>query len=157
MQESNFDLAILHLPPINLNNYRVWFPYSPFGADPETRYAPSGDAICNIRLATTDSSQLQHMGMPVDVPASSAKAGGRGMSHKLEPCSEYDSKNHKCHSGHVRLHPICRGIAHGCESCGKGNVPMCMLDDQPPHLIREDGMPLGWPGSVAPSAQKGIQ
>ena len=24
------------------------------GADPETRYAPSGDAICNIRLATTD-------------------------------------------------------------------------------------------------------
>ena len=25
------------------------------GADPETRYAPSGDAICNIRLATTDS------------------------------------------------------------------------------------------------------
>jgi single-strand DNA-binding protein len=25
------------------------------GADPETRYLPSGDAICNIRLATTDS------------------------------------------------------------------------------------------------------
>lgn len=25
------------------------------GADPETRYAPSGDAICNIRIATTDS------------------------------------------------------------------------------------------------------
>jgi single-strand DNA-binding protein len=25
------------------------------GADPETRYAPSGDAICNIRLATTES------------------------------------------------------------------------------------------------------
>ena len=24
------------------------------GADPETRYAPSGDAICNIRVATTD-------------------------------------------------------------------------------------------------------
>ena len=24
------------------------------GADPETRYAPSGDAICNVRLATTD-------------------------------------------------------------------------------------------------------
>lgn len=39
------------------------------GADPETRYAPSGDAICNIRLATPVSSQLQHMGMPVDVPA----------------------------------------------------------------------------------------
>lgn len=25
------------------------------GRDPETRYAPSGDAICNISLATTDS------------------------------------------------------------------------------------------------------
>ena len=24
------------------------------GADPETRYAPSGDAICNVRLATTE-------------------------------------------------------------------------------------------------------
>ncbi|MBE7540632.1 MAG: single-stranded DNA-binding protein [Opitutaceae bacterium] len=24
------------------------------GADPETRHAPSGDAICNLRLATTD-------------------------------------------------------------------------------------------------------
>ncbi|MBX3680113.1 single-stranded DNA-binding protein [Cognatazoarcus halotolerans] len=24
------------------------------GADPETRYAPSGDAICNLRLATTE-------------------------------------------------------------------------------------------------------
>lgn len=24
------------------------------GADPETRYAPSGDAICNLRIATTD-------------------------------------------------------------------------------------------------------
>ncbi|HCV14176.1 MAG TPA: single-stranded DNA-binding protein [Candidatus Accumulibacter sp.] len=24
------------------------------GADPETRYLPSGDAVCNIRMATTD-------------------------------------------------------------------------------------------------------
>jgi len=24
------------------------------GADPETRYLPSGDAVCNIRVATTD-------------------------------------------------------------------------------------------------------
>jgi single stranded DNA-binding protein len=24
------------------------------GADPETRYMPNGDAVCNIRLATTD-------------------------------------------------------------------------------------------------------
>lgn len=25
------------------------------GADPETRYMPNGDAVCNIRLATTES------------------------------------------------------------------------------------------------------
>ncbi|MBU0771753.1 MAG: single-stranded DNA-binding protein, partial [Gammaproteobacteria bacterium] len=25
------------------------------GRDPETRYAPNGDAICNITVATTDS------------------------------------------------------------------------------------------------------
>ena len=24
------------------------------GADPETRFLPSGDAVCNIRVATTD-------------------------------------------------------------------------------------------------------
>jgi single-strand DNA-binding protein len=27
------------------------------GADPETRYLPSGDAVCNIRMATTDRSR----------------------------------------------------------------------------------------------------
>ena len=30
-------------------------PVGNLGADPETRYMPSGDAIANIRLATTDS------------------------------------------------------------------------------------------------------
>lgn len=63
---------------------------------------------------------------------------------ELTPCSEYDSTNNRCRSGHVRLHPICRGVVTGCRSCGAGNVPMCMMDDQPSHLIREDGMPLGW-------------
>ncbi len=60
----------------------------------------------------------------------------------LTPCSEYDSKSNKCRSGHVRLHPICLGVAHGCSNCGAGNVPMCMMDDLPTHLIRDDGMPL---------------
>jgi hypothetical protein len=30
-----------------------------------------------------------------------------------------------------------------------------MLDDQPPRLIREDGMPLGWPIPTATSTPKG--
>ena len=63
----------------------------------------------------------------------------------LIPCTEYDATNNRCRSGHVRIHPICRGVEHGCHNCGIGNVPMCMLDDQPSHLIRKDGMPLGWP------------
>lgn len=63
----------------------------------------------------------------------------------LVPCSEYESANNRCRSGHVRLHPICRGVVTGCRNCGAGNVPMCMMDDQPSHLIRQDGMPLGWP------------
>ena len=32
-----------------------WIGIGNLGADPETRYAPSGDAICNIRIACTDS------------------------------------------------------------------------------------------------------
>jgi single-strand DNA-binding protein len=32
------------------------------GADPETRYTPSGDAICSIRLATTDSYKDKNSG-----------------------------------------------------------------------------------------------
>jgi hypothetical protein len=39
----------------------------------------------------------------------------------------------------------------GSFNCGAGDVPMCMLDDQPSHLIREDGMPLGWPERLTPS------
>jgi hypothetical protein len=69
---------------------------------------------------------------------------------EIAPCSEYDGTNNKCRSGHVRLHPICRGISHGCKSCGAGDVPMCMMDDQPPHLIRKDGMPLLWPEPLKP-------
>lgn len=68
------------------------------------------------------------------------------MSEQLKPCSEYDSARNACRSGHVRLHPICRGVAIGCPTCGgSAGITMCMMDDQPPHLIREDGMPLLWP------------
>ena len=70
------------------------------------------------------------------------------MIERLKPCAEYDSANNRCKSGHVRLHPICRGVVGGCKHCGAGNVPMCMLDDQPPHLIRAGGLPLGWEVSL---------
>ena len=63
----------------------------------------------------------------------------------LIPCIEYDIKNNKCLSGHARLHSICRGVVTGCKSCGSGNVPMCMMDEQPRHLVRADGYPLNWP------------
>jgi single-strand DNA-binding protein len=36
------------------------------GADPETRYAPSGTAIANVRLATTDSRRDKESGEFVD-------------------------------------------------------------------------------------------
>lgn len=29
------------------------------GADPESRFAPSGDAVCNIRVATTETGEVQ--------------------------------------------------------------------------------------------------
>ena len=32
-----------------------WIGIGNLGADPETRYSASGDAICNIRIACTDS------------------------------------------------------------------------------------------------------
>ncbi|VWB08343.1 single-strand binding protein [Burkholderia lata] len=37
------------------------------GADPETRYLPSGDAITNIRLATSDKYKDKTTGEPKDV------------------------------------------------------------------------------------------
>ncbi len=37
------------------------------GADPETRYLPSGDAITNIRLATSDKYKDKSTGEPKDV------------------------------------------------------------------------------------------
>lgn len=36
------------------------------GADPETRYAPSGTAIANVRLATTDSRRDKETGEQID-------------------------------------------------------------------------------------------
>lgn len=65
---------------------------------------------------------------------------------ELTPCSEYDSRANKCRSGHMQLHPVCRGVHGGCPTCGStSTAPICMRDDVPPHLIRKDGMPLGWP------------
>lgn len=76
----------------------------------------------------------------------------------IVPCSEYDSATNACRSGHIRLHPICRGVVPmkpACTHCGRSeNVPMCMLEDQPPHLIRDDGYPLGWPAELAEHRQK---
>ena len=68
---------------------------------------------------------------------------------ELIPCIEYDSKTNTCKSGFVRIHPVCRGVLHHtkeCSNCGHAkDIPMCMMEDQSKHLIREDGMPLGWP------------
>ncbi len=65
----------------------------------------------------------------------------------LKPCSEYDSENNRCKSGHVQVMPLCRGVAErGCANCGHSAlIPQCLKEDPPEHLIRDDGMPLGWP------------
>ena len=42
------------------------------GADPETRYTQGGDAICSIRLATTDSYKDKNSGEKREVTASSS-------------------------------------------------------------------------------------
>lgn len=65
---------------------------------------------------------------------------------ELIPCNEYESRTNSCRSGHMQIHPICRGLTHGCPTCGVASTaPICMRDEVPAHLIREDGMPLGWP------------
>lgn len=62
------------------------------------------------------------------------------------PCAEYDPQQHKCKSGFMVLHTICHGGPVGCHACGTiRTLPMCMREDVPSHLMREDGMPLGWP------------
>lgn len=62
------------------------------------------------------------------------------------PCVEYDAAAHKCLSGFPVLHSVCRGAPPGCPTCGvPGTSPMCMLEDPPKHLTRDDGMPMGWP------------
>lgn len=73
---------------------------------------------------------------------------------EMIPCSEYYSESDRCSSGFPVLHSICRGMPSGCHACGvPGTMPMCLREDLPPHLMRADGMPLGWPNdSLNPTA-----
>nr|WP_321144572.1 hypothetical protein [Pseudomonas extremaustralis]MDY7067816.1 hypothetical protein [Pseudomonas extremaustralis] len=67
------------------------------------------------------------------------------MSERI-PCSEYDAEKVRCLSGFPVLHSVCHGAQSGCPTCGvPGIAPMCMREDLPAHLIRPDGMPIGWP------------
>ncbi len=61
-----------------------------------------------------------------------------------EACSQY--KDGRCKSGFPRLHPVCWGGNPGCPTCGKvSTAPMCMQEEIPKHLARNDGLPTGWP------------
>jgi hypothetical protein len=65
---------------------------------------------------------------------------------EIIPCVEYDPLNNRCISGFPVTHTICRGGPAGCHACGTpGTMPMCMREDLPAHLMRDDGMPIGWP------------
>lgn len=71
---------------------------------------------------------------------------------EMTPCREYDAENHRCKSGFFPLHYACWGaVSHlpkPCVNCGhvpKSALPPCMRDDIGPHLLRDDGLPLGWP------------
>ena len=68
------------------------------------------------------------------------------MSQTLTPCADYDSAKNTCKAGHIQLMPLCRGVVErGCKNCGHvTNIPQCLKEDPPAHLIREDGLPLGW-------------
>ncbi len=62
------------------------------------------------------------------------------------PCSQYDAKTSSCKSGFPRIHTVCWGGNTGCPTCGNvSSQPMCMQDEFPKHLAREDGLPIGWP------------
>jgi len=80
-------------------------------------------------------------------PQSLPVNGGRGivMSERV-PCSQYDERQSKCQSGFPRIHPTCWGGPSACHACGAPqSTPMCMHEDPPSHLLRENGLPLGWP------------
>jgi hypothetical protein len=67
------------------------------------------------------------------------------MSQRI-PCAEYDEKASRCKSGFPKIHSDCWGGTSGCPTCGNtDSKPMCMQEDMPSHLIRSDGLPLGWP------------
>lgn len=69
------------------------------------------------------------------------------MGKELKACSDYDAATNSCKAGHVQLMPLCRGAQdHGCKNCGHINsIPQCLKEDPPAHLIRDDGLPIGWP------------
>jgi hypothetical protein len=76
------------------------------------------------------------------------------MSKQMSPCCEYDGKaspGQRCRAGHMGTHLLCRGVVHDYPA----GAPSCMSENPPPHIFREDGMPLGWPVSMVPDEQKG--
>lgn len=58
-------------------------------------------------------------------------------------CREFDTETGRCLSGFVARFPICRGV-HS-EAISERLTPHCMRMDPPPHLTRDDGLPIGWP------------
>ncbi len=71
-----------------------------------------------------------------------------------EACSQYQGG--RCKSGFPRLHPVCWGGNPGCPHCGKvSTAPMCMQEEIPKHLTRDDGLPTGWPASMGRAADQG--
>lgn len=66
------------------------------------------------------------------------------MSQRI-PCSQYEPAANKCKSGFPLIHSTCWGGLSCCPACGAPGIqPMCMQEDLPPHLVRGDGLPLGW-------------
>lgn len=71
---------------------------------------------------------------------------------ELIPCSDYEASTRTCKAGHVQIMPLCSGsIDRGCGKCGHiALLPQCLKEDPPAHLIRDDGMPIGWPHKKEP-------
>lgn len=70
------------------------------------------------------------------------------------PCAEYRSETNTCAAGWITAFSFCsgRGVARlqrsTCQHCGsidERNLPHCMRDEPPAHLVRDDGLPIGWP------------
>jgi hypothetical protein len=70
---------------------------------------------------------------------------------KTSECSQYARQSHTCLSGFPAVSGACFGIVeHGCTSCGKGaTTPPCMKEELGPAFVRDDGLPINWPGRDA--------